>query len=118
MVFGKDYPNNAYNFPSEENVGVKQFEINYDFSIYVIKLGNQNYYIKDYQKGTGIFIKIDKKHLLDQEYILSFCNTHILIYKISRADQILKFKFLQGLFKDKLIQFNLGSLLSILLKPR
>jgi hypothetical protein len=32
MIFGKENPTNSYNFPCEENVGVKQFEINYDFS--------------------------------------------------------------------------------------
>ena len=32
IVFGKEDQTNAYNFPKEENVGSKQFEINYDQS--------------------------------------------------------------------------------------
>ena len=103
IIFGKEDETNAYNFPKDENVGNKQFEINYDLSINKsnnIKDSN-NYNIKDYLKGTGIFIKIDKKQVLDQDYIISFCSTHILVYKISKSDNILKFKFLQGQLKDK-----------------
>jgi len=99
MVFGKEEESNVYNFPKEENMGTKQFIINYDPT-------NNNYNVKDFQKGTGIFIKIDTKHLLDQDYIISFCNTHILIYKSSRSDNILKFKFLQGSLKDKPFTFS------------
>ena len=30
---GKNDENNAFNFPNEENVGIKQFKINYNSSI-------------------------------------------------------------------------------------
>ena len=33
IIFGKEDSSNAFNFPKDENVGIKQFEINYDPSI-------------------------------------------------------------------------------------
>jgi hypothetical protein len=98
FLFGKDSTSNDFNFPPDENVGINQFEIKFD-------KGSQLYYIKDIKKGTGSFVKVIKRQAIDQDYIFSFCNSHMIVYK-TKADNFLHFKFLLGQFKNKLFYFN------------
>jgi len=96
--FGKDPNSNDYVFPQEENVGHRQFEVRFDKNTGL-------YYIKDIREGTGSFIKIHKKQVIDQDSIFSFCNTHIFVYKV-KSDNLLKFKFLIGSLKNKMYTFD------------
>ena len=58
MVFGKEYPNNAFNFPNEENVGIKQFEINYDFSMFLLTKQIRIILLKTIKKEQEFLLKL------------------------------------------------------------
>jgi len=98
FFFGKENDQNDYNFPKDENVGHNQFEIRYD-------INNNTYYIKDIREGSGSFIKLNKRQPIEQDSIYSFCNTHIIVYKV-KQDKLLRFKFLIGHLKNKVLQFD------------
>jgi len=98
FVFGKAKEQCDYIFPAEENVGELQFELKYDKTI-------GEYCIKDLKNGTGSFIKINKKQMLDHDYIFSFCNTHIFVYKV-KEDNVLNLRFLFGMYKKKIFTYN------------
>jgi len=65
---------NDFNFPDEDIIGKRHFEIKYD-------IAKDNYKIKNLY-GSGLFIKINKKTLLRNNSIFSFSTSHIII-KIS-----------------------------------
>jgi len=98
IIFGKNLESNHYNFPKEEAVSDTQFELIYDNN-------NYNYKVKDINYGTGLFLSIKTRQVIDLDYIISFCNTHMLVYKLNNSN-ILKFKFLQGILKDKVFTYN------------
>jgi len=98
FLFGKDADNNDFNFPDEENVGKSQFEINYQADI-------QNYSLKDLNIGTGTFVKLINQQIIDKDYIFSFCEIHLFVYKPLK-DNKLKFKFLLGEHKNKVFTFS------------
>jgi hypothetical protein len=60
---------NDYIF-KDESIGPKQFEISYN---------SGNFYIVDNKKGTGLFIKIKDKIIVDHDMIVSFCASHMIL---------------------------------------
>ena len=68
--------------------------------IYLKKLGSQVYSIKDINKESGSYVKVNKRQIIDQDYIFAFCNTHMLVYK-TKKDNLILFKFLIGHYKNK-----------------
>ena len=62
---------NDFNFPNEEKIGEKHFQIKYDIE-------KDNYYAKDLF-GSGLFIKLKFPVLLKSNSIFSFVSCHILV---------------------------------------
>jgi len=99
FYFGKNDEENAFNFPLEENIGDRQFQIKYDLNL-------KTYVISDCRRGTGLFVKTDRL-TLENDSIFSFCNTHMLVYRMqNNRDKTLKIKFLHGVLKEKTFTFK------------
>jgi len=98
FIFGKESGNNDYNFPINENVGKVQFEIKYETD-------SQLYMLKDINNGTGSFVKLVQPQIIDNDYIFSFCEMHLFVYKPLKDNKI-KFKFLVGEHKDTVFSFS------------
>lgn len=99
LWFGKEDHDNAFNFPEQEHVGRKQFELFFDISNLSVKLANNQYSIKDCRKGTGLFVRITQQ-ILGDDYIFSFYNTHMCVYRVL-SDNVLSFKLMNGPQKDR-----------------
>ena len=62
---------NNYNF-EDRNMGLRQFEISYNSE----KL---KYYILENKRGTGTFVKIKNKLVVNRDMIISFCSCHMVL---------------------------------------
>lgn len=81
---------NDYSF-DDETLSSKQFEILY-------KPEENGYFVADFKKGKGLFVRIRHKVLLDKAYIFTFCSVHILVTATEGGPNknILKVKFING----------------------
>jgi len=77
---------------------LKQFEITY------IEDCNE-YRLKDYFNGTGLFVAVNGRLLINTEYIISFINSHFLCYHILETNQI-KIRFIQGFYEKMEFVFD------------
>lgn len=62
---------NDFNFPKEETIGEKHFQVKYD-------IARDEYFAKDLY-GSGLFTKIKVPYLLKNNSIFSFVTSHILV---------------------------------------
>jgi len=87
---------NDFNFPDEEKIGERHFEITYDEE-------TDGYYCKDLF-GSGLFIKIKEEFQLRNNSIFSFVSSHILVKIPNEAknnENIIILKVLYGINKGK-----------------
>jgi hypothetical protein len=101
---------NDFNFPDEEKIGNKHFEIRYFED-------SDNYCVKDLY-GTGLFIKVTQPIKLKNNSIFSFIDSHIIVkiptdlnnksFEESKdcINRVISFKVLYGENKDKEYTFN------------
>ena len=100
---------NDFNFPDEENVGNKHFEIRYFED-------SDNYCAKDLY-GTGLFIKVNQPIKLKDNSIFSFIDSHIIVKiptdlnnksydSMEGVNRIISFRVLYGENKNKEYTFN------------
>lgn len=102
---------NDFNFPEEEKIGEKVFEIKYFIS-------DDKYKIKNLY-GSGLFLKVKQTVLLTNNTIFSFVNSHVLVkipielnninsnnFNSSSTNSKIIFKFLYGEYKNEEFVFN------------
>lgn len=93
---------NDYNF-LDESIGPRQFEISYS-----IEKGK--FFIVDNKRGTGLFVKIKQKVVVDHDMIVSFCASHMILQEEPEVyhpeNKIIKIKFLQGPHQNQERTFN------------
>lgn len=65
------------------------------------KRDKRGYFIKDYGKGTGTFVKIEQPLLLQQGYIISYGDSHMFLQLVT-LDKI-QLKFLEGPKSDQML---------------
>ena len=63
-----------YNF-DDKNIGLHQFEISYN-------VDKKKYYILENKLGTGTFVKIKNKLIVNRDMIISFCSCHMVLQVI------------------------------------
>ncbi len=73
---------NDYNF-SDDNIALKQFEAYYSEE-------SKKYYIVENKGGTGLFVKIKNKTIIDHDMIISFCASHMVLQVESESMIIYK----------------------------
>jgi hypothetical protein len=60
----------------------------------------KSYKIKDSSQGTGLFILVNGRQLIDCNYIICFANNHIVI-SVDQQTHFLKLFFLKGEYENK-----------------
>jgi hypothetical protein len=114
FIIGREDKKMNNDFSFRDEIGNKQFEINYD------KM-TEKYSIIDTKMGTGLFVKIQTKLQIKQDTIVSFCQTHMIIQLDPKSSFInidkksVKIKFLQGPYTNKefIFQSNIKDLIRI-----
>lgn len=111
FYFGKDdqkgIKKNHFNF-NDDSIGFRQFEIAYSAGIVylhkLIKLEKGRFFLVDNKRGTGLFIKIRQRILVDHDMIVSFCASHMILQL--EGDSIINRKFLIIFFLILKFLFN------------
>jgi len=95
-IFSQMDMENAHDNELASNL--KQFEVTYNENC-------NEYRIKDYFNGTGLFVAVNDRFLINSEYIISFLNSHFLCYHIRETNQI-KIRFIQGFYENMEFAFD------------
>jgi hypothetical protein len=90
----EDCPNDIVVSPDEIGMGTTHLVIQY-------KPDDKSYYIKDYGQGTGTFVKIEKSIILQEEFILSYGESHMHVSAM--RDEKIQLKFLDGPKSDQIL---------------
>ena len=64
-----------------------------------------NYRINDSNIGTGLFVLIDDKKIIDANYNICFSNNYIIFSKM-KGTNLLKISLQKGEFENKVFIFN------------
>jgi len=97
VYLGND-PSNDIIIPKEETgIGKRHMVIKYGMEA-------KCYYLKDLGDGTGTFVKIESALELQQGYIISFSDTHIVVNL--RVNDKIQLKFLDGPKTDQTLYFS------------
>lgn len=81
----------------EVGFGERHFLIKFDYD-------QKKYFLKDRGEGTGTFIKIESPIQLMHGFIVSFCDSHMVVSFLNK--NILQLKFLDGPKTDQTFSFS------------
>jgi len=97
FTFGREDETNDFNFPTDDKIGTKQFKIKYDESY-------NSYTIRDCYLGTGLFIHINGRQLIEDNHIICFSNNQFAVSIDNK--NCLKIRFIKGEFKGREIKID------------
>lgn len=89
-----------YNIIGDPNIACNQFDISYDELV-------MKYYINDVNQGTGVFLKIKVRCIIENGFVFNYSNNNSMKFIIEKGkpNQII-IQFLEGEFKENIVSFS------------